>query len=107
MQPFARIRVGAHKLAIETGVGEVSVATSNIVRCVEPYCQVCRLGAIESERHFVHDCSVYSDLRTIFHFLFEDRGDRNLKAFLDVEDKYAVGKFVHLALEKRASIVGQ
>ncbi|GAQ86738.1 Reverse transcriptase-related protein [Klebsormidium nitens] len=52
---LAKFRVGAHKLAIETG------SWQGIAR-EERLCQVCTLGAVESERHFVYNCPAYSDI---------------------------------------------
>lgn len=51
-----------------------------------------RLGQLYDKSSEAFDTRVYS-------------AGNELKALLNLEDKYAVGRFLHLALEKRASML--
>ncbi|XP_062582329.1 uncharacterized protein LOC134244070 [Saccostrea cucullata] len=56
---LSKIRLSAHKLAIESGR---YISTSRNER----YCNVCNTGVIEDEIHFLFHCNSYSKLRYAF-----------------------------------------
>lgn len=98
LHTLAKLRMGCHNLAVETGRWQRIDRAKRL-------CQVCHSGAIEDEAHFVYDCIGYEDLRKVFHFILEDRGTKSLRTFLNLEDKIAVGKYLHLCMERRVSVL--
>lgn len=98
MYTLVKFRLGAHYLAIETGAWQGKPR-------VERYCTFCATGEIEDEVHLIYNCPAYDDLRSQFDFIFNSLGEQNLKSFLDWQDKYAIGKFLHLCFALRKRLV--
>ncbi len=60
---FCKLRISAHKLAIETGRYTVPKTLPD-----DRYCLLCKHGSVESEYHFLSQCVKLSDVCMIVTF---------------------------------------
>lgn len=75
---ISRIRLSAHKLAIESGRYNATIRN-------ERYCNACKTGAIEDETHFLFQCKAYSHLRNSYFSNFYKISKINIANNLDKE----------------------
>lgn len=87
---LACFRIGADTRAIESGAWQRKERS-------ERKCLICNSDRVEDEVHFIYDCLAYDDLRVVFHSQFADSGHSSLKAFLNLQSAYSVGKFLYLS----------
>jgi hypothetical protein len=108
---FAKLRLGAHKLHIETG----RYSKEKLIPS-ERICKMCELNVCEDEFHFVMSCELYKDERANFlHeisklFPFTQNFNNTtmfgwIMANLDENVLLKTGKYIHQIFEKRSANV--
>ena len=84
----AKLRCSDHELEIEKG------RHKNIDR-QERVCEMCTMGKIESEEHFLFECPFYGDIRITTNF------NCTMSNLFEVNTLGNLGDFIELSLDKR------
>ena len=111
---YAKLRISAHKLAIEMG----RYHRPNKIPADSRFCIFCKDGSIEHEEHFILKCKLYSQERNeCFNKLkdilegFQNFNDLQIFKIImsadnDIEITKIVVKFVAQCMEKRSNQMG-
>ena len=85
---ITKIRCSDHVLEIEKGRHKKTPREARI-------CKLCTMGRIETEEHFLFDCTFYGDIRRKLNFY------RTYENIFTLENAHYLGEYIMLALEKR------
>ena len=85
---ISKLRCSDHELEIERG------RHKNISREMR-YCKYCNGQRIETEEHFLFDCTYYNDIRTRVTF------STSKNTLFSMDEPHELGQFIMLAMAKR------
>ena len=85
---IAKLRCSDHALEIEKGRHKKIPREARL-------CKLCTRGNIETEEHFLFECTFYDDIRTKVNF---DCANESIFAF---DNSHKLGEYIMLALTKR------